>query len=115
VGVFSTLYKKDGLSQVFQNNILIGESTFKKDKLEGVSKIFTEEGLVREYSTFKKGVQEGLTVTYSEEVNTIGSFLAKKGEIIAETCQFRSWENPTDTIEQRNLGFDLLFKELQAA
>lgn len=102
--------KLDGRSIVMNDDILIGDATFKDGELHGVSKVFSNNGLFREFSTFKNGQRKGLTISFDGVffmVGTIVNDVIKDAKMLDDTPL-----QDTRSIKEKNEYVNEVFEEL---
>lgn len=106
--------KIDGLSNVYKNGILVASADFKKGVLHGVSKLYTDEGLFREYALFRNDRKDGLCISYDDSKNILLVTNFKNNQASVEETSIYALRADFKTIEEKNELLEDLFLEFQA-
>ena len=82
VYLFNNTNSMSGKSETYINGKLLSVSIFKNGKMNGVIKMYYENGKIGTVYNIKDNIQDGEAIEYDEDGNVIRKVLYKKGEII---------------------------------
>ena len=79
---FNDTNSMSGKSETYINGKLLSVSIFKNGKMNGVIKMYYENGKIGAVYNIKDNIQDGEAIEYDEDGNVIRKVLYKNGEII---------------------------------
>ena len=82
VYLFNDTNSMSGKSETYINGKLLSVSIFKNGKMNGVIKMYYENGKIGAVYNIKDNIQDGEAIEYDEDGNVIRKVLYKNGEII---------------------------------